>query len=292
MYKIHGQNPVRETAVRILAVVASATLAALNYNTFVQAGDLFPGGFSGLTRLLQRSALEYFQVELPFAPVNLLFNAVPAAVSFLLVGRRFTLYSCMVIILSSILTDLFPPVEITEDPLLVSVFGGMLGGVAGGICLKARIAAGGTDFIAIALSERKNVEAWNYILAGNACMLAVAGALFGWDTALYSIIFQFVSTQVYRMMDPDRRRSTMMIVTGRETAGGVCAQIQEANHTATLVEGVGLYSGSPCVVIYSVVSGSQVRRLTRLVRESDPKAFVDIVPTEKLAGNFYRPARN
>ena len=123
-------------------------------------------------------------------------------------------------------------------------------------------------------------------------MLVVAGLLFGWDKALYSIVFQFTSTQVIRLLDPESRRATLFIVTGRESAGGVCAQIQETPHTATLIEGVGLYNGQPCVMIYSVVASGQIRQLTRKVREADPKAFVNVLRTEKLHGNFYRRPRD
>lgn len=285
-------GPWREVGKRLLVITIYSIIMALNYKSFVQAGDLFPGGFTGLTRLAQRYAQEFWGVTLPFAPINLVLNAIPAAVSFKLIGKRFTMYSCLAIVVSSIFTDLVPSVPVTEDILLICVFGGLINGFSISLCLQARITSGGTDFIAIALAERKNVNAWNYIFCGNVIMLMVAGALFGWDRALYSIIFQFASTQVIRMMDPDGRRVTLFIVTGREKAGGVCAQIQDTRHTATLIEGVGLYNGEPCVMIYSVVGSNQLRRLTRKVKQADPQAFVNVIRTEKLMGNFYRDPRD
>ena len=285
-------SPLREAGLRMLVIMVYSVIVALNFKSFVQAGDLFPGGFTGLTRLLQRCAQEYWHITLPFAPLNLLFNAIPAAVSLKLIGKRFTMYSCLAIVFSSFFTDMIPAVPVTEDILLICVFGGLVNGFAISLCLQARITSGGTDFIAIALAERKNINAWNYIFCGNVVMLMVAGALFGWDRALYSIIFQFASTQVVRMMDPDGRRMTLFIVTGREKAGGVCAQIQDTRHTATLIEGVGLYNGEPCVMIYSVVGSNQLRRLTRKVKQADPHAFVNVIRTEKLMGNFYRDPRD
>ena len=285
-------GPLREAGLRMLVIMVYSVIVALNFKSFVQAGDLFPGGFTGLTRLLQRCAQEYWKITLPFAPLNLLFNAIPSAVSLKLISKRFTMYSCLAIVFSSFFTDMIPAVPVTEDILLICVFGGLVNGFAISLCLQVRITSGGTDFIAIALAERKNINAWNYIFCGNVVMLMVAGALFGWDRALYSIIFQFASTQVVRMMDPDGRRMTLFIVTGREKAGGVCAQIQDTRHTATLIEGVGLYNGEPCVMIYSVVGSNQLRRLTRKVKQADPQAFVNVIRTEKLMGNFYRDPRD
>ncbi len=282
----------KEIFVRVAMITLSSLIVAVNFKSFVAAGDLFPGGFTGITRLIQRCALEFAGVELPFAPINLAFNAVPAAVSFKLVGKRFTLYSCLSIVLTSLFTDLVPAFAITEDTLLICIFGGIINGFALSLCLGVRVTSGGTDFIAIALSERKNVDAWSYIFCGNVVLLMIAGYLFGWDKALYSILFQYACTQVIKMLDPDGRRATLLIVTGRESAGGVCAQIQDTNHTATLMEGVGLYNGEPCVMIYSVVADSEVRTLARKIRHSDPKAFVNVLRTQRVVGKFYRRPRD
>ena len=292
MTTANQQARLKEFITRVGMIALSSLIVAINLKSFVAAGDLFPGGFTGITRLIQRCALEFGGVELPFGPINLALNAVPAFISFKLVGKRFTLYSCLTIVLTSIFTDLIPAFAITEDKLLICIFGGIINGFAGCLCLWVRVTSGGTDFIAISLSERKNVDAWNYILCGNVIMLMIAGALFGWEKALYSMLFQYATTQVIRMLDPDGRRATLLIITGRESAGGVCAQIQDTNHTATLIEGVGLYNGDPCVMIYSVVSDSEVRVLARKIRQSDPKAFVNVLRTERVVGKFYRRPRD
>lgn len=292
MTTANQQARLKEFVTRVLVITLSSLIVAVNLKSFVAAGDLFPGGFTGVTRLIQRCALEFAGVELPFGPINLALNAIPAAISFKLVGKRFTLYSCLTIVLTSIFTDLVPAFEITEDILLISIFGGMINGFACSLCLWVRVTSGGTDFIAIPLSERKNVDAWSYIFVGNVILLTIAGALFGWDKALYSMFYQYASTQVIKMLDPDGRRATLLIITGRESAGGVCAQIQDTNHTATLVEGVGLYNGEPCVMIYSVVNDSEVRTLAQKIRQSDPKAFVNVLRTERVVGKFYRRPRD
>ena len=292
MTKTEQKSRLREFVTRVLMITLSSFIVAVNLKSFVAAGDLFPGGFTGMSRLVQRCALEFAGIELPFAPINLALNAVPAFISFKLVGKRFTLYSCLTIVLTSLFTDLLPTMTITEDKLLICIFGGMISGFAGCLCLWVRVTSGGTDFIAIPLSERKNVDAWGYIFFGNVVMLTIAGALFGWDKALYSMLYQYACTQVIKMLDPDGRRATLLIITGRESAGGVCAQIQETQHTATLIEGVGLYNGAPCVMIYSVVNDSEVRSLAQKIRQSDPKAFVNVLRTERVVGKFYRRPRD
>lgn len=284
--------PLLDDLVRLVVVIIGSMIIALNLKSFVQAGDLFPGGFTGITRLIQRCADKFWGIDLPFAPINLVFNALPAVVSYKLIGKKFTIYSCLAIVFISVFTDMVPAYPITEDILLIAVFGGLINGFAISLFLRVRATGGGTDFIAIALSERKNIDAWNYILCGNMVILAIAGYLLGWDRALYSIIFQFCTTQMIRLMDPAGKRATLFIVTSPERAEDVTAQIQTTRHTATLIQGTGLYNEAPKVIIYSVVENSQIRRLVRDVKQADPQAFVNVLRTEKLMGNFYRKPRD
>ena len=278
---------IRQHLFRLALVVLASVIMAVNINSFVEAGGLFPGGFNGLTLLIQRSAQQFWHLSLPFSLINFLLNAVPAVISFRLIGRRFTLYSCLMIVLTSVLTDLLPSVPLTNDVLLICIFGGMINGFSISLCLLGRATSGGTDFIAVALSERLNVDAWNYILLGNAAMLAVAGLLFGWDKALYSIIFQFASTQVVHMLNPRYKRTTLFIISDKSEQ--IYEQIRgSTHHGATLFQGTGLYNGEPRSMIYSVIAGDQVKRVTRAVRAIDPKAFINILKTDQVAGNFYQ----
>ena len=272
---------------RLLLIVFASVIMAVNIQSFVDAGGLFPGGFNGLTLLIQRSAQEFAGIALPFSLINFALNAVPAVVSYKLIGKRFTLYSCLVIVLSSVLTDLIPSMPITNDILLVCIFGGIFNGLAISLCLLGGATSGGTDFISVALSERLGVDAWNYIFFGNCVMLVVAGLLFGWDRALYSIIFQFASTQIVHMLDLRFKRTTLFIISDR--AMEVYEQIKDTtHHGATLFRGTGLYNGKERDMIYSVIAGDQVKQITRAVREIDPHAFINILKTDHVAGNFYR----
>ncbi len=98
----------RNNLQRILLVIAASFIMAANIKIFVRAGDMFPGGFNGLTLLIQRTASRYFDLDLPFSVINLILNAVPAVISFLYIGKKFTLYSGLMILLSSVLTDILP----------------------------------------------------------------------------------------------------------------------------------------------------------------------------------------
>lgn len=276
----------RREGKRLALIVIASCIMAANLKSFVQAGGLFPGGFNGLTLLLQQVGQQFLHISLPFSVVNLILNAVPAVVSFRFIGKRFTVYSCLMIILTSTLTDIFPAYAITYDILLICIFGGIIQGLAISLCLFADATSGGTDFISIFVSERYGVNAWNYIFAGNLGMLIIAGLLFGWDKALYSIIFQFACTQVLNGLYKRYQKQTLWIIT--EMPEEVYEQIRACtNHDATLFKGTGCYKGQERTMLYSVVSSDERKRVIAKIREVDPNAFINAINSTQVSGRFY-----
>ena len=271
---------------RILIVLIASALMAFNIKSFVHAGDLFPGGVTGLTVLIQRLAEKFFGLKLPYSPINLLLNAFPVYIGFRFVGKKFTLLSLLMIIASSFLTDILPVYTITEDLLLISVFGGILSGIAISLCLYADATSGGTDFIAIYLSQKRGMETWNLVLGFNVIILCIAGYLFGWEESLYSIIFQFVSTQTLHSLYRSYQKQTLFIVTHKPEQ--VYKAIHDVcNHGATVWNAKGTFSQQPMTMVYSIVSGADVKPALQAIKSADPDAFVNSIHTTEIRGHFY-----
>lgn len=276
----------KEDIKRIIVVCIAAVIMALNIKSFVRTGGLYPGGATGLALLIQRGAELFFGISLPYTVINVLLNAIPIYIGFRFIGKKFTLYSCLMIVLSGVLTDLLPGYVITYDTLLISIFGGLINGFVISLCLVMNATTGGTDFIAIFLSDRKGIDTFNIVLGFNVVILVAAGVLFGWDKALYSIIFQYASTQVLHMIYKKYQQETLFIVTNHAEA--VYQAISKiSNHGATIIDGEGSYEKRERKVVYSVVSSAEGKRVVRAVKEADPHAFVNVVKTEKVAGRFY-----
>ena len=277
----------KEDAKRIVVICAASVIMALNIKTFVRTGGLYPGGATGLTLLIQRIVELFFGFELPYTLINVLLNLVPIYIGFRFIGKKFTLYSCLCIMLTKILTDVLPSRAITYDTLLISVFGGIFNGFAISLCLMMNATTGGTDFIGIFLSERKGVDSFNIVLGFNAVLLVVAGWLFGWDKALYSIIFQYTSTQVLHTLFKQYRQHTLLVVTNH--ARRVYEVIsRNSNHGATIIEAEGSYEHQERKIVYSVVSRAECKDIISGIKEVDPKAFVNVINTQQISGRFYQ----
>jgi uncharacterized membrane-anchored protein YitT (DUF2179 family) len=281
---------------------------AVDYRTFVDWGGLYPGGATGLSILIQRWAQDLcavlgWNVKVPFAPINLALNAVPVWIGFKYIGRRFTMQSLYVILMAGLFTDLIPVDAITSfvpaadlarlktDPFVTSIFGGIVFGFSMSLCLRWNATSGGTDFIAIYLSEKKGKETWNLILALNACILLSGGYFFGWAGSFYSIIYQFVTVQVVHVMYRTYQHQTLMIVT--EKPDRICEAIHRiSHHGATVVDAKGGLSGQKTNLVLSVVAADDTASIYALCKSLDPNAFIDTVSTSRVIGRFYLRPRN
>ena len=283
---IESKHPKFYQVFRIFVVFFASILYAWNLRCFAKTAGLFPGGFSGVSLLLQEIGLTFFHIDIPYTFFNVALNIFPIYIGFRFLGKKFTWYSILTIFLSSIFVDLLPAYIFTQDVLLISVFGGLLNGFAICLCLNVGTTTGGTDFISIYLSSQKGIDAWNYILLGNVIILAIAGALFGWSIALYSIIYQFCSTQVIQMLYKRYKKETLFIISDKSNE--IYHAIRETtNHDATLFQGIGCYEEKEKTLIYSVINTEAKRQLIPMIRSIDPHAFINIVKTEELEGRFH-----
>jgi len=258
---------------------------AVNLNTFVYTAGLLPGGFTGITLLIQEVFSHFCGIKVPFAVFYWGLNIVPAAICFKYVGKRFTLLSIWAIIASGLLTDIIPGLDVTNDVLLCSIFGGIINGIAISLCLLAGATSGGTDFISIYVSEKTGRSIWNHIFVLNVLVLAIFGILFGWNRALYSIVFQFTGTQILNTLYRRYQKSTLLIVS--EKPNELVSVIRDVTgHDATLFKGQGCYTGAERNMLYTVISSDEEYKLIREIKKTDSSAFVNILQTKMLKGNF------
>lgn len=138
---------------RLFIVIFASILYAWNLRCFAKTAGLFPSGFAGASLLLQNIGIKFLHVSVPFAVFNIGLDLFPTYIAYKYIGKRFTLYSIVVILLSSIFVDILPPYVFTDDIMLISLFGGLINGLAISLCLNVGTSTGGTDFISIFLSH-------------------------------------------------------------------------------------------------------------------------------------------
>ncbi len=277
-----GKDDIR----RIILCILSGVIISLNLQLLVRSGGLYPGGLSGTTILIQDIFRKFQGVELPYGRLYMLLNLPPIWLGFWKIGKKFTLYTFITIGVVTFLTELIPEHMITADPLLVSVFGGIINGAAIAVALAAGATTGGTDFVSIYLTENTPLDGFTVILGFNAVMLSIAGLLFGWDRALYSIIFQFATTQIVHLLNNRYKKDTVFVITDFPDEIVACLN-QCVHHGVTEMKVIGAYQGKQRTMIYTVISSTELKKVLKALKDTDPGAFVNVIRTERVTGRFY-----
>jgi uncharacterized membrane-anchored protein YitT (DUF2179 family) len=282
----HTKKVIFRDVKRLVVVIFASIVMALNIKFFVKTAGLYPGGATGLTILIQAVFKEFLGIKLSYTIVNVILNAIPAYIGFKFVGKKFTILSVVMILLNGLIVDILPAYCITKDILLVSVFGGIINGIAISMCLSVDATSGGTDFISIYLSQKRGIDSFNVILGFNVAVLISAGLLFGWNKALYSIIFQYVSTQTLKLLYRNYQQVTLYIITDKPKE--ICNEIYKVcRHGASIMDVQGSYQGDNYKMVYSVVSASDAKTLVAKIKQIDCASFINCINTQRVTGNFY-----
>ena len=271
----------------LFLVVLGALLTSMGLRFFVETQNLLPSGFNGLSWLIVRIFREFFNINLSFSIIYFVINFIPAAFFYKYIGRKFTILSLVHVTLVSIFTAVIPVVIVTDDILLVCIFGGLFAAFGSLASLKANASSGGTDFFAIYFSNRYNFPVWNYVLGFNALILLVSGLLFGIEPALYSIIYQFTNTQLVNVFHDRYRLTALHIITKFPDEVSKCI-LSHVRRGVTAIDAVGKYSETKQSMLYMVVSAREADMVIRNIKEVDPMVFISETKTSRVYGNFYQ----
>ena len=286
MFARYKRNKIIRRLITILAVTASALLQTFVIQTFIRPSGLLSGGFTGIAMLINDIASLYggsFSISLGMLVLN-----IPVA---LLCSRsispRFTFYSLMQVFLASLFLKVFQFQPLFDDPMLNVIFGGFLYGISIAIALKGNASTGGTDFIALYVSNKTGRSIWEHVFAGNVVILCIFGFMFGWIYAGYSILFQFISTRTVSSFHHRYERVTLQITTMHAEAV-IKAYVKKYRHGISCVEAVGGYSHKKMYLLHTVVSSYEASEVIDLMRGEDPHIIINVLKTQNFYGSFYQ----
>jgi uncharacterized membrane-anchored protein YitT (DUF2179 family) len=270
---------------KFIIVVIGSFLNAIAMNFFLIPADVYASGFAGISQLVSRISMEYTPFSISTGILLLLLNIPVAIVGWRKIGKIFTLYSFFSVVLTSLFLEVLPIKHVSGDMLLNAVFGGVIAAVGVGLTLKWGASTGGLDIIAMILSRMKDKPVGQYFFLMNAIIIISAGYLFGWEKALYTIVGLYASTRVIDAIHTRHEKLTAMIVTKK--AEEMKKAIQERLvRGITVVPAKGAFTNEPKELLLVVITRYELFNLERVIKDTDPNAFTNIVQTAGIFGFF------
>ena len=282
MFQKIRNNRIVRAIVEFLGIAAGAIIAAFAIEEFLVPCTILDGGVVGIGIMV--SSL----TKIPLGLLTVVLN-----VPFLLIGSRkmgklFIAKSAFGMAVFSAFLQIFGPMkDVTDEYLLAVCFGGVLLGAGVGLVIRCGGCLDGTETVAIMLNKRFKLPVGRIVLAFNIVIFVVAGFLFGFDRAMYSLLTYFITSKVLDIIENgiDQAKAAMIIT---EDAKEISEQIyQRLGRTVTLMEGEGLVSGKK-IVLYCVLTRFEIHELREIIAKADSSAFIAISDVSEIIGTHMK----
>ena len=285
MSKLLASQHKKEFMKKIFVILLTGITGAMGLNLFLIPAKVFSAGMNGIAQILATLLQSHFSLTIDTGVFILLLNLPIFLLGFWKLGREATIFSFVNVAFVSVVTLFMPVYEVTDNPLMNAIVGGVLIGIGAGLSLKMGFTTGGMDIVSLVLSKTTGRTVGNYIFALNSVIVAIAGFLFNWESALYTIISIYCMTQVIDALHTSHQKVTAMIVTTTPdvVVQGIASRMARG---MTLLPSTGGYSKAQGQMIMMVVTRYELYDLEQVVHQYDENAFMNIVPTQTVLGRF------
>lgn len=265
-------------------ITFGALLSATAARSFLVPNEVVAGGVTGLAIMINSL------MDLPIGWLIIAFNIPLFIFGFrMLGGLKFALRTVYATVLLAFGIDYIAPFLpiVTDDPLLYSIYGGLLDGIGMGLVLRVGGTTGGTDIIARIVERRYGVAPGRVILLVDISIYVGAFFLYGPEKALYALIVAFIATRVIDATLAAGKGSRQLFIITQAPDAVVRDVFAELGRGVTLLEGRGGYTHRKRNILVCAVARSEVGVIKAIVNTHDPKAFVIIGEALEVVGEGF-----
>jgi uncharacterized membrane-anchored protein YitT (DUF2179 family) len=206
-----------------------------------------------------------------------------------IMGKSFGIRTIYGIASLSLFTDLLQPhmTALTNDLLLASIYGGVIGGIGLGLVFRFRGTTGGTDLIASLINYYTGIPVGEGLLIADGIVVTLAGIFFNLEVALYAAVTIFITSQTVDVIQEglNFKKGVLIISDKAEEINKMV--VDELSRGITEFEAKGGYTGERKKVLLCIISRSEVSEIKRAVVEIDKDAFVIISNVHEVLGEGF-----
>jgi len=286
---------IRQEAQNLVLLTIGTLIAALGYSLFQVPYNLAAGGISGVSIIINHFT------GWPVGMMILVMNIPLLILGFFYLGRwPFVFRTVLAVFIFSVTTDLFllylrdflPEYPLTDDILLSAVYGGLVGGIGGGLVYRSGSTIGGTGIIGRILQHKTGIPLSQIYLYTDGIIVLTAGAVFGWEVALYALLTLFLGgiASDYTLEGPSSVRTATIITNrGEELSQALMAGLGRGISQWQIT---GSYTGETHTMLNCTIYRPQVNDLKRIVADIDSNAFVTIGVAHQALGFGFMPLKH
>ena len=267
----------------LFMITVGAVIAAFALEEFLVPFTILDGGVVGISMIISQLS------GCPLGVLTIVLNIPFMILGYRRLGKRFLIKAIYAMIVFSSFLGVFENMkEVTNQEILVVVFGGVLLGIGVGLILRHGGCLDGTEIVAMLLSHKTEFSVGQIVLFFNIVIYSVAGFLFGPDRALYSLLTYFITSKIIDIVENGMEQGkSVMIITdhGKDIADKIYSQL---GRTCTQMEGKGMVSNGKKTVLYCVITRVEVPAIKKIINDADVSAFMTISDVSEIVGNHIK----
>ena len=280
-----------------LFVLIGSFILASSFVFFVDPYKIVPGGVYGISiviHYLTKGTFAFAPEGLPIGTMGLIMNIPLTIIGIRILGTRFGIKTIVGFVLSSFFIDLLTyfwgDVPLVKDqPLLSSIYGGVLMGFGLGIIFKSKATSGGSDIVGMILAKYTRWPLGQLMIYVDSTIVLLGLIFFrDWQIPLCSWIVIFISGKVIdATLQGINYHKTLLIVSDKyeEIREKILFDIGRGG---TLIKAEGMYEGKERKLIFTNVSRREAYILQDFIEEIDPNAFVTIIDANEIIGYGFK----
>lgn len=261
---------------KVIMILIGAVMAAVGLQYFLLPNHLLDGGVTGL------SILSAHLTNVPLGIFLVVLNLPFVYLGYKKFGKKFAAFSAIGIVTLASLTYVHVDNPFTHTPILAAIFGGILVGIGAGLVIRFGATLDGTDTVAILIDRITIFSVGEAIMAMNGAVIVSAGFVFGWESALYSLIAYFVAHKAIDVTVEglDESRSVWIVSMHVRQIGSLINEYIE--EPVTYLKEADPKDPEPHGIMLAVISRFEENKIKEIVELIDTKAFVVFSPAHEV----------
>ena len=253
---------------------------------FMLPNHFLDGGVTGISILAEEI------LDIPFTYLLLIFNLPFLYLGYKKIGKTFALRALLSIIMLTVLMHFIEIPAVTEDKVLIAVFGGFLIGLGIGLVIKAGGVLDGIEIMALHTTRNSAFSTAEIILTFNALIFIGAAFVFNIETAMYSFLVYFTAAKTTDyVIDGFEEFTALSIISGE------CEQVKslivnDFGKAITVYKGErGYLPGAynikhDCDIVMTIVTRLEIHRIKEATIKIDPHAFFFVQRIKEVKGGI------
>src|SRR5690606_3013056 len=283
MPKVHKKETPLHFLMRFAFILLGATMAAVSIELFLVPNSIIDGGIIGISLILD------YLTPIPFGILMVVINLPFLFFGYKHIGKNFFMSSIFAIVALAIIEfPLHPIPGVVDDPLLATVFGGLLLGAGVGLVIRNGGALDGTEILGILLTRKLPFSVGEFVMFANIFIFLWAGFVLGWEHAMYSILTYYIASKTIDMVIQGLDDTKAVLIVSDEFIELGAAINSRLGRSVTKLHSKGGFEESAKDVIYVVVTRLEISKQKLIVADIDPTAFVTFMDTQEVHGVTFK----